>query len=150
MAVANRKLAGGPGDVPTLDWSEEFSVGVPEIDADHRMLFELIGVLADAPASQRIVSESLDALAEYVGHHFAREERYQEAIGFPGLAAHRVLHRQLAERLASFRAIHDVDPSRVDVGELRNFLRHWLINHVLHEDMQFRWFVEGHYPDPEA
>lgn len=142
--------AGGMGDDPTLVWTEDFSVGVPQLDADHRTLFELAAILADAslPIPAQTVTTVLDALAEYTVAHFNREERYQEALGYPGLEGHRLQHRQLIERLDAFRARHAADPSRVDVTELRHFLRRWLVNHVLHEDMKYRWYEEGDYPAP--
>lgn len=145
----NYALANVPGDDPPLEWCEEFSVGVAQLDEDHRLLFELVRTIEELPRplpAERVTG-LLDALATYVATHFAREEEHQAAIGFPGLARHRELHRQLIARLESFRRQHASDPRRFDIAALRDFMRRWLINHVLNEDMSYRWFEEGNYPD---
>lgn len=136
-----------PGDDPPLVWSEEFSVGNPQLDADHRTLFALAAMLEDAPspAPASLIVGVLDALSAYVIGHFEREEHHQAALGFPELEEHREHHAHLMQRLNAFRARYFADPRRLDVAELRRFLRQWLINHVLHEDMKYRWYEEGTY-----
>lgn len=133
------------GDDPPLLWSEEFSVGVPQLDDDHRTLFELVETLAAAadPVPLELINGILDALAEYVVAHFTREEAHQAALGFPELAKHRELHQQLLARMEAFRARLATDPAGFDVPALRVFLRRWLVSHILHEDMRYRWYEEG-------
>ncbi len=136
-----------PGDDPPLVWSTEFSVGDPQLDADHRTLFAIAAMLEDAPspAPATLIVGVLDALSAYVIGHFEREEYHMAELGFPELDSHREHHTQLVQRLNAFRARYFADPKRLDAPELRRFLRQWLINHVLHEDMKYRWFEEGHY-----
>lgn len=130
-----------------LAWSDRFSIGVPAIDADHQLLFELAGMLEGmTPASPAwVIDQLLSALAEYSAVHFEREEQYQQAIGYPGIAAHQRQHRKFSAHVARLKEQFARDPALVDIKELQRYLRHWLVLHVLHDDMQF-----GHYQPTAA
>lgn len=128
-----------------LAWSEQYSVGVPAIDAEHQLLFEVAGMLIDTPdpVTPWITSQLLESLAEYSRVHFEREERYQESIGFPDLAEHRRHHREFASHVAQLQQRFAQDPALVDIPELRRTLKHWLVEHVMQDDMQFGRFGAG-------
>ena len=60
-----------------MDWTDEFSVGIPEIDADHQQLLKLLNDLHEAvetKAGDEVLEKVLDALLLYVSYHFAHEE----------------------------------------------------------------------------
>lgn len=132
-----------------LAWSEDYRVGVPALDAEHQVLFELIGMLVDAPApvSPAIVAEILDALAEYAAVHFEREEAYQRSIGYTDLPGHQEHHRQFSEQFAGLQKRFADDPDSVPPDELHRFLREWIVKHVLHEDMLFARHAARRHPE---
>ncbi len=60
-----------------MQWSEKMSVGVIELDADHKELIKVInrlGAIAEDQARQNAIRQSLFALLRYAEYHFAREE----------------------------------------------------------------------------
>lgn len=128
-----------------LAWSEEYSVGVPAIDAEHQLLFEVVGMLIDAPdpVTPWITSQLLESLAEYSRVHFEHEERYQESVGYPDLAEHRRHHREFSSHVAQLQQKFAQDPALVDIPELRRTLKHWLVEHVMQDDMKFGRFGAG-------
>lgn len=138
-----------PAAESPLVWSEQYSVGVPALDAEHQVLFELIGMLADAPApaSPAIIAEILDALAEYAAVHFEREEAYQQSIGYEALPDHQQHHRQFAAQFADLQQRFKKEPASVPPEELHRFLRNWIVQHVLHEDILFARHAARLHPE---
>jgi hemerythrin-like metal-binding protein len=125
-------------------WSTRFEVGVPFIDADHKVLVDLLNRMHDASRADGDLTDIggiLSALVDYTRYHFAREERAQAAAQYPDIAEHRLQHARLtgeAKRLfADFRA----DPSSVEVGDIVDFLSDWLMDHILLHDMSIKPYL---------
>lgn len=134
-----------PVKAASLVWSDRYSIGVPEIDADHRNLFELVGAFLDFPdpVPPDIVNLLLRALVEYTAMHFEREEAYQEEIGYPGLAAHRAEHAGFVRHLSALQLAFAMAPRQIDVHALRRLVRDWLVGHVMHSDVEIGRFAGG-------
>ncbi|WP_142846901.1 bacteriohemerythrin [Telmatospirillum sp. J64-1] len=134
-------------------WSDAYSVGVPEVDADHMVLVELIGMIdgaASGEESQMVVSTVLNALYDYTDYHFEREERMQRAIGYPDHKEHKQGHDRLKEQVMAYLRRYQEDPAQVDIGELATFLRCWIVEHILREDAQYRPYAENNPKASEA
>lgn len=129
----------------TLQWREQLSVGNDLIDADHRYLIEIINEAEASLKSRRRadLAAVLDELARYGKTHFDREERIAKAVGYPKSDQLHGSHDQLLEILEKFRAsIGDSWPEDA-VPRLTLFLRDWLINHVIMEDLLMKpWLVK--------
>ena len=119
-----------------LEWSEEFSVGVDQLDEEHITLFALFNDVCAAVEEGRPHQETetlLRALLDETREHFASEERLIAATGFPGFTEHANHHRELSAVLREYIAKFE----REDCGDsasLIGFLRQWLTRHVLYED----------------
>lgn len=122
-----------------LEWKPEFSVGVVEFDMQHRQLVSLINRLHDAmlqgaPAAS--LRPILRELVNYTKHHFDREELAMRTAGYPGYAAHRQQHEQLADQVFEFA--QRFESGRVALSiELMNFLKEWLTKHILGSDKAY-------------
>jgi len=128
-----------PNHPPVITWTPEMSVGVPALDDDHRILVGLINKLADAQDvnDAGMIESVLDSLAIYVEEHFQREEEYMESVGFPHLTEHRVIHRDLTKKVEQIRLDFFLG-NRDSIGEYTfAFLKEWLRQHILVEDMQY-------------
>jgi hemerythrin len=124
-------------------WSEQMSVGVPALDADHRCLVRLVNLLRDVEGedARRAVETVLDTLVVYCRYHFAREERVMAWCGFPGAGVHRGEHEEFAHNLARLRHRYTAQGDRAIVGELRDRLTGWLRHHILIQDMAYKPYV---------
>jgi hemerythrin len=124
---------------PVITWSQEMSVGVPELDDDHRTLVGLINKLADAQDidDAAVIEAVLDSLSTYVDEHFQREEEYMDSVGYPQLPEHRQKHRALTAQVEQIRLEFFLG-NRDCLGEhTLAFLKEWLRQHILIEDMQY-------------
>jgi hemerythrin-like metal-binding protein len=116
------------------------SVGVPALDTDHRCLIRIINLLREVEGHDlgRMVETVLDTLHLYARYHFAREERLMEACGFPALAEHRAEHKNFAQTIAMLRLQYRGKGSRRAAGQLLDYLKGWLRQHILVEDMAYK------------
>lgn len=130
-------------------WDETLAVGDAAIDADHRCMMALIGMLeaaAAGPADCAAIGETLGELIRLTIDHFAREEELQRRIGFPDLDAHRTSHAMLLKRLEAVMAHYADGCDEVRAGMLRTLgdsLATWLVTHITSNDMEFRPYVVG-------
>jgi hemerythrin-like metal-binding protein len=125
-----------PSERP-LQWQAEYECGHPVIDAQHRTLFDDANDLLFA--SQHATPLVLSRFEELISHvlgHFSDEERVLRDIGFPGYAAHRRSHRQLADKAMRLREAMILGHHRHE--ELLEFLLQDVVEqHMLEEDRSF-------------
>jgi hemerythrin-like metal-binding protein len=140
-----------------LFWSERLSVGVPELDEDHKTLIDIINALRDdaeaGEASAKRVSKQLNALIRYAETHFAREERVMSVCGYKALPEHHEEHEDFVAKITEVarRFRDDPEGSKELVGdELLEYLENWLIKHILVVDMDYKPLVQGKREASEA
>jgi hemerythrin len=122
-----------------LTWSDDYSVGVEEIDDQHKMLFELLNRLFLAAVKredQQLTIEVLNSLLDYTKTHFGLEERLLEESGYQGLPGHREDHLRFIDKVNGIAQKFHVEDRSVTF-ELINFLRNWLQNHIRQSDMEY-------------
>ncbi|MBF0139321.1 MAG: bacteriohemerythrin [Magnetococcales bacterium] len=124
-------------------WTENLSVGIPEMDKQHKRLLELINLLASRIQSGRAeegVRVVLPELKEYTLFHFAQEEELFTSAGYPDATNHKEKHKKVVERVVAF--IDQVGKGDVSVANaLLGFLRNWLITHIMKVDKQYGKFI---------
>ncbi|MGE0789874.1 MAG: bacteriohemerythrin [Sandaracinaceae bacterium] len=121
-----------------MPWEERFALGVPSMDGEHKELLRRMNDLYDlvgAGAPRPKVKAALEGLAEYTVDHFTHEEKHMEAIGFPGLASHKLIHAQLLER---FGGHADAFARGEPLGDaFFRFLKVWLASHICGVDRKY-------------
>ncbi len=132
-----------------LEWSEKMSVGLPELDADHKELIRVINRLAaDALAADQrnAVRQSLFALLRYAEFHFAREEMVMAACRHPGTEHHKSEHADFVARIRELNRRFDEDPDKsADVVNeaLLQYLQDWWNHHILIADKAYKTAAEA-------
>ncbi len=124
-----------------LSWQPAMKLGIPAIDADHKTLVGLLNTLHYAMIAgddRSGLGAILKELVDYTHTHFAREERLMERSRYPGLEAHRAIHRRLAAAMEEHRATFLDEPDAFDMDEFYDFVCGWLLHHVLGEDMKLK------------
>lgn len=125
--------------MPAIAWTEEFSVGVESLDAQHRRLFDVVNELDEAIEKlrgQRAMTRVLRELVGYTQEHFAFEERLMAEAEYPDLADHQAKHRAIIQKIERFEYELNVEKQRIS-REVRDFLQHWLLTHIAEEDKAY-------------
>ena len=130
-------------------WSEKFSVGTQDIDAQHHLLVDTLNELYEAimtGGGKELTEPMLRNLLAFTCDHFAAEERLLANAGCESLETHCARHRELTRKI-------EIYLQRFERGEialhmhLMNFLRDWLRMHI---DRVDRAFEPGHAAHPKC
>lgn len=125
-----------------FEWLDDYCTGHPRIDREHRELFRCIndfGAAQEAKDGAERVQHTLHYLHHYALTHFKWEEDHMEAVGYPGLADHRLEHenllRQVREMLMN---LNGGEPPELNGFAL--FVKDWVAQHIQENDKRFaRW-----------
>lgn len=138
----------GTGELDLIpEWREEFSIGVAEIDAQHRQLLEQMRRLSDRvrSGSHVEVNEVLDFLGRYVVNHFRDEERLMRDSHYPFLEQHVHEHRTFQTYYLKLREEIEngnSDPTYINF-RIQLLLVDWLINHTTKTDRHLGSFLRN-------
>lgn len=119
-----------------FEWTDDLSVDVPIIDAQHKRLYLLSENLFKAMqkgAGRDALAVTLRELVNYTATHFAAEERVMAQRGFAGLAAHRQEHAAFTAKILDFQTKFTAGNAHISV-ELMQFLKAWLDTHIRKKD----------------
>jgi hemerythrin len=124
--------------VKDIVWDHVLSVGVDEIDDDHRRLVDIFNILnhsvmeGDAP---EYLAAVLEELINCTAWHFSHEERLMLKYGYKDLEEHKIEHQELVN---SARELQQkiLQAGKLVVDEDLEYLERWLTAHILTDDMR--------------
>lgn len=122
-----------------LEWTDDLSVGIEEIDEQHRELVRLLNQLHTAIWEKHGTDaciEILDKLVEYTRVHFAVEESLMRILGYPDYAPHRHEHENLISQVVELQRKLKSGEANVSF-ELMHFLKNWLTHHIMGTDKAY-------------
>lgn len=123
-----------------VQWSEEYSVNNVLLDDQHKGLLALINQLSQCiidGKSEEVIEYTLTEMSQYAREHFKTEEGFL-AQGDPTVfEAHKALHDAFKKEILLVTKCYFKDPSEQVLIRLHKYLKHWLINHILKEDLQY-------------
>jgi len=128
-----------------LQWQDRFSIGIPEVDHEHREMIQLINDLHAAlggDRSQERVEDFLGEILARISAHFALEEKQMEALGYPERSAHKQDHERLLDEI---RDIMDEvsDLGVLDEARFSARLSAWFGDHFASFDVRLHRFLAG-------
>src|SRR3989339_1692924 len=128
-----------------VEWDERYSVGVNELDEQHRGLFSIFYTLLEVRSTQQSLQEVADALAKlkaYTYNHFKLEEKYMAECDYPDLEDHRQIHNDFRQTIESFCS-DILAAQKINRAELISSLYDWLVTHICSCDQQYKTYVTG-------
>jgi len=88
-------------------WQEAYALDLPEIDAQHQVLFDLMNALWHAIIVRAPAQETLALVSElerYTIVHFTEEETFMRRAGYSRFDAHKHAHDRFVARVAEEKA----------------------------------------------
>jgi hemerythrin len=134
-----------------IAWRDDFGVGFPLIDSDHKKLLSLVNnVLAAQQCETGTVLErqALDELVDYTEYHFQREEALMTRYGYGDYAAHKAQHDQMRNQVARYLQRYE-EKGREILPLVANHLKLWLLQHIAGTDRRLAPFLAQH-AQPDA
>lgn len=128
-----------------IQWDESYSVGHKEIDKQHRKLVDMIGRLQQS-LSQGLVNPqigiALKELVQYTKYHFSEEKEVMRQIGYPECDTHLEMHERLTQQVVAI--LTDLKQGKpLTAVELIQFLRSWLVDHIVQEDKKIGAYIRA-------
>lgn len=128
-------------------WSDEFCMGIKDIDSDHKEMFDMINRLYLATKQGKGSEEVGNVLAfleGYVQDHFSREEEYMDRYHYPGTDAHKSKHRDFISEFLRVRDEFNRDDTASYLSLLiEGWLYSWLDDHFIHDDKALGKFLKA-------
>ena len=124
--------------VKDLVWDHVLSVGVDEVDDDHRKLVNLFNMLNHSVTEEddpEYLAAILEELINCTAWHFSHEERLMLKHGYEGLAEHKEEHKELVKSAKELQQ-KILQAGNLVATEDIEFLERWLTEHILTTDMR--------------
>jgi len=129
-----------------IAWSNFLSVGVAEMDDEHRQFIARVNDLNKAIVEiedKATVARALDLMLSEAAQHFRHEEQLLAQWNYPETEAHTAKHAELTEQFQRVvKEFADTDISFV--WALKGLhLKQLLVEHLVNEDMKYRDFLRA-------
>ncbi len=122
-----------------FEWdAAKYSVKVPKMDEEHKAIIACMNklhALDQAKASKEKLRPAIDDLVKVTVKHFGDEEVYMASIGFPDLERHKIIHRNLLDKVTQHKAEFDATGKLSE--EFFVFLKMWLKSHICGIDIKY-------------
>lgn len=128
-----------------VQWDDRLSVGITQIDEDHKRLLGLINNLQTAAhyhTGEAFERQALDDLVDYTKFHFQREEELMREHGYADLPAHKAQHEAMIAEVAKVLQSYETDRERT-IENLCRYLKEWLLKHIAGTDQAYAPYLQG-------
>ena len=127
-----------------MQWKEEYSVGITEIDDQHKGVVDLFSVIDSAIESRESWSDiffKLEQLRDHARFHFSVEESLMRMHDYPKQAEHVDLHKHFLDKLDQLQM---TTLSRYVTMNAINYLSNWYTEHLKTQDQEFvRYIIDN-------
>jgi hemerythrin len=131
--------------MPLITWSNEYSLDIKEIDAQHQKLISMINTLHDAMKEGKgkdILLPIINSLVDYTNSHFRREETLFAQHGYVARDSHTKIHQSLTQQVVDLKSKIDKG-SGIMAVEVMAFMKNWLTSHIMAEDKKYAPFLKS-------
>jgi hemerythrin-like metal-binding protein len=126
----------------SLEWNEQFSVGVGKFDTQHQQVFRLLNKLITEQTEvidTETISEIIMEMIRYSELHLSSEEQYMREYSYPDYESHRQLHLFYKKKVAEL-SIDALNKDTRIPRKLASFMTEWWTGHILNVDMKYKNF----------
>ncbi|MFQ3550291.1 MAG: bacteriohemerythrin [Armatimonadota bacterium] len=124
--------------IMAIEWNERLSVGIDEIDNQHKELINRINKLTDAIESNKgnlEIKSTVKFLQDYVVMHFGSEEKIMESEKYPEFVKHKQIHNDFVSNFKELQnKLANDSISQKIIDDLNKSVVKWVIKHVCFED----------------
>jgi hemerythrin len=129
-----------------IEWDNNLSIGIDQIDDQHKMLIQRLSDLSEAIEAQQgegQAMKTLDFMIEYTHFHFSSEEEYMAQQNYPGLEHQQAQHNEFKNMLKQMiQELEEEGPTRALTTSINTFLLNWLTNHIKGVDLKIAEFIK--------
>jgi len=126
-----------------IDSIEDFLVGLPAIDNEHRMLVDMINRISTEieEASYELCIKLFDDFEESAISHFRHEEKLFEELGYPSIVGHRTYHDDLILQVRELKGLGYDKVSKEALFRRFVEMADFVVDDILRGDLEFKEFL---------
>jgi hemerythrin len=122
-----------------IPWNDAYSIGIVEIDTQHKKLISILNDLYEAhqtETTQTIIQEIIDKLIDYTKYHFNIEQQMHTEYKYPNGLKHKTEHQIFLDKLDDLNQNRERSNLLLALKTI-DFLKDWIITHILGSDKAF-------------
>jgi len=121
----------------------KLSVGIMEMDNQHKRIIEIVNNFNKAVKSGGSVkgaAKAMDDLVDYAKNHLQAEEELLRRHKYPEYDQHKRIHTMMLDKLAHLQQ-RAASGEKGAVLDVMNFVRDWLVNHIQKIDVKYGRYI---------
>lgn len=129
-----------------LEWDDSLTVGIDEIDAQHKAIIGLVNDLEaqKGRSDEAATAKALQFLRTYLHEHFDLETELMLDLGYPDSNAHRQQHELFVNHVIFFEIEQEFGVvSEQMLTDILAFLTDWFLTHIVTEDKRLGAFARS-------
>jgi hemerythrin-like metal-binding protein len=132
-------------EIEIIPWSTSYEISHELIDSQHKIFLMLLNKLTVTIANgvtKEHMFRVLNEVKKYAEFHFLSEENVMHECFYPGIYHHKRIHSEI---LFEFSVLSErVSQGRAQPSDVVVFLKSWLFDHILNEDIHVASYVKVH------
>jgi hemerythrin len=131
-----------------VEWQDSLSIGVLEVDIQHKLLFDKFNAFLFACENQ--TESEADGifrlfwfLEAYAITHFNEEEKLMQRVAYPDYLKHREKHLAFAAEVAKLKEQLREGATPTLINTMTMFITNWLVEHISTMDRAIGRFVNA-------
>ncbi len=137
--------------ISDTEWTSEMSIGIPELDEDHKRFIALVNGLSESIVNRMDLTEvkrRLHDILDDATEHFELEERLFKESRYPLADVHAAIHATLIESIKNLGSTMEfgIDYDWIDAALN---LKESLIIHIQTEDMTYAEYCRNAQSTPD-
>lgn len=128
-----------------IEWQDNFSIGIPSVDYEHRQLIDLINTLHGSLSSSAAEEDIIHFLGEVdarISAHFALEEKEMSDLRYDKLAEHKADHERLLDQIRDIADAFEGGAYTNYDDALGRHLKEWFTEHFRTQDARLHRFLD--------
>jgi len=133
-----------------VEWSaQQFGVGVPAMDEQHRKLFDLANELyrhlINNSDNRHELEKAITSLVSYAQTHLSDEERLMKAAGYVDYENHKRNHDRILSQVSEMYEQFQRGETLI-ANQLLTFVANWLVEHIHKVDRGYSSCLQAQQP----
>lgn len=125
-------------------WTDDLSIGIPELDEEHKQWLEILNELHDAMSDNsdaEIIQDIIKRMLEYAVMHLTHEEMHMLEHKYHLYESHREKHNRLIHKVELLLDRANKNSNFRLTVETVLLLKNWLTNHIMVTDKKYGEYV---------
>jgi hemerythrin len=136
------------GKIQYVEWDSQYSVGVPEIDRQHKKLMKILNATINHSNGNKIDEKKYfrkirRKVEKYLKKHFEKEEKILAKTNYEKLEEHKAEHTRFYDEIIKSNEEIENNIREINLFYSTAFVKEWLLNHIKNFDKKAETYIMG-------